>query len=147
MTIGLGIHPTERVSTHPAFYSARQSYSNSKSFCVDDSVEEFGAVEIGNDVWIGAGATLVDGIKVGNGAVIAAGAVVTANVAPYHIVGGVPARVIRARFTPEIVEFLEELRWWERDEAWLQRHARFFARPDILKANVRDENELDAGSA
>lgn len=68
---------------------------------------------IGNDVWIGAGAHILRGVTVGDGAVIASNAVVTSNVAPYEIVGGVPARVIGRRFDVQTAEKLLALRWWD----------------------------------
>ncbi len=72
-----------------------------------------GPVVIGNDVWLGDGATIMSGVRVGDGAVVAARAVVTHDVAPYAIVAGNPARTIRQRFTSEIVERLQVLRWWD----------------------------------
>lgn len=72
-----------------------------------------GGVRIGNDVWIGEGATLMSGITIGDGAVIATRAVVTQDVPPYGIVGGNPARLIRKRFDEELIERLLRLSWWE----------------------------------
>ena len=72
---------------------------------------------IGNDVWIGVGATLIDGVKIGDGAIIAAGAVVTKDVPPYAIVGGVPAKIIRYRFNEATIKDLLELKWWDYDLA------------------------------
>ena len=69
--------------------------------------------EIGNDVWIGYGAVIIGGVKVGDGAVVAAGAVVTKDVEPYSIVGGVPAKHIKYRFEKEVREKLLELKWWD----------------------------------
>ncbi|WP_407496614.1 CatB-related O-acetyltransferase [Pseudooceanicola sp. MF1-13] len=68
---------------------------------------------IGHDVWIGEGAVLRGGITIGDGAVIAGGAMVTKDVAPYTIVGGNPARVIRKRFPDEICDALQASRWWD----------------------------------
>ena len=77
-------------------------------------------VIIGHDVWIGHGATVLPGVTVGNGAVIGAGAVVSRDVAPYAIVGGVPARLIRERFGKEIAARFEKLAWWDWDHARLR---------------------------
>lgn len=70
-------------------------------------------VEIGNDVWIGSNVVILPGVKVGDGAVLAAGAVVRKDVPPYAIVGGVPAKIIRYRFSPDIIEALLRIRWWD----------------------------------
>ena len=72
-----------------------------------------GDIVIGNDVWIGYEAVVMAGVHIGNGAIIAAHAVVTKNVPPYTIVGGVPARPIRKRFDEEVIRMLETLKWWD----------------------------------
>ena len=114
---GLGVHPTNRVSTYPGFYSANV-YGATKFF-EDNEVLEYVPVTIGSDVWIGAEAIVLDGVTVGDGAVIASNAVVTVDVAPYTIVGGVPAKVIRRRFDQDMVDFLLRARWW----MWRKRSA------------------------
>ena len=70
-------------------------------------------VIIGNDVWIGHGVTVLPRVTIGDGAVLAAGAVVTKDVPPYTIVGGVPARPIRERFPRQIAERLRRIAWWD----------------------------------
>lgn len=72
-----------------------------------------GDLIIGNDVWIGAGATIMSGVKIGDGAVIAANACVVKDVPPYHIVGGNPAKILKKRFDQEIIEILLQLKWWD----------------------------------
>lgn len=72
-----------------------------------------GDIVIGNDVWIGYEAVIMAGVHIGNGAIIAARAVVTKDVPPYTIVGGVPARPIRKRFGEAVIQKLEALRWWD----------------------------------
>lgn len=68
---------------------------------------------VGNDVWIGYEAVIMAGVNIGDGAIIAAHAVVTKDVAPYTIVGGVPARPIRKRFDDGVIQKLETLKWWK----------------------------------
>lgn len=116
---GLARHPTDFVSTHPAFYSVRNQ--TSLSFTRVSHVEEVGHTRLGNDVWVGARAMILDGVTVHDGAVIAAGAVVTRDVPAYAIVGGVPARVLKYRFSSEIIAEIEASRWWEADDATLAR--------------------------
>jgi acetyltransferase-like isoleucine patch superfamily enzyme len=116
---GLGSHPTRGfVSTHPAIYAT--ATQSGPAFADRDYFAEHATVRIGNDVWIGAQALLMDGVTIGDGAVVAAGAVVTKDVAPYTIVGGVPAKPIRPRFTPEEIRFLSAFRWWDKGEDWLK---------------------------
>lgn len=123
--IGLGKHPVDHVSTSPVFYSSNNRLRS--CFYEDSSVEEKSDVCIGNDVWIGTNAIIVNDVKIGDGAVIAAGAVVTKDVPPYSIVGGVPAKVIRSRFPEETVEKLLELKWWNSDDEQLKKMAADFS--------------------
>jgi acetyltransferase-like isoleucine patch superfamily enzyme len=108
--IGLGIHPLHLKSTYPGFYTNSEYYRVEKQY--DFTGEEYKQVEIGHDVWIGARATILDGVKIGDGAVIAAGAVVTKDVPSYAIVGGVPAKVIKYRFDENRVKELLVEQWW-----------------------------------
>jgi acetyltransferase-like isoleucine patch superfamily enzyme len=72
-----------------------------------------GGVEIGNDVWIGEGATIMSGVKIGNGAIIAANSTVTKDVEHYSIVGGNPAKFLKKRFDDGLIKLLLELAWWD----------------------------------
>lgn len=118
---GLGWHPTDRLSTHPAFYSTRLQAGASFTQPGDSIAQEHELPRtiVGSDVWIGVGSIVLDGLCIGDGAVIAAGAVVTRDVPPYAIVGGVPARIIRYRFDEATITALLDWRWWELGNAQL----------------------------
>jgi len=109
--IGVGTHPMEYFATSPLFYRVNNVFGYSL-IERDYKFEEYQEIIIGNDVWIGARVIILDGVTVGDGAIIAANAVVTKDVPPYAIVGGVPAKIIRYRFSPEKVEKLLSLQWW-----------------------------------
>ena len=149
--IAIGNHPTSTwVSTHPAFFSVygqagiiytdRQRYEEIKY--VNDSDK---AVIIGSDVWIGQRVTVLNGIKIGNGSIIAAGAVVVDDTPDYSIVGGIPARVIKYRFTDEEIEFLKELKWWEKDTKWIKAHAELFDSIQKLRDKIVFESRGNLG--
>ena len=128
--IGLGKHPSrDFVSIHPAFYStlcqAQFTFSSSTSF------DEYSPINIGNDVWIGARAIVLDGVLIGDGAIIGAGSVVTKDVPAYAVVGGVPAKVLRYRFEKSEIDYLKEFKWWNRDYEWLKNNVLQFQ--DIKK--------------
>ncbi|MDO4372596.1 MAG: CatB-related O-acetyltransferase [Clostridia bacterium] len=89
---------------------------------IRDAWDNKGDTVIGNDVWIGYEAIIMPGVKIGDGAIIGTRAVVTGDVPPYTIVGGVPARPIRKRFDDETIRRLEALRWWDWDEEKLRRN-------------------------
>lgn len=80
-----------------------------------------GDIVVGNDVWIGYDAVIMAGVTIGDGAIIGTRAVVTKDVEPYSIVGGVPAKEIRKRFAPDVIETLRELQWWNWREEKIHR--------------------------
>jgi phosphonate metabolism protein (transferase hexapeptide repeat family) len=129
--INPGNHPMHRATQAHFTYRASAYFEGE----ADDA--EFFAwrrahhVHIGHDVWIGHGAVVLPGRNIGTGAVIAAGAIVTKDVAPYTIVGGNPARVIKRRFPEAIADRLAELEWWDWDHETLR-----LALPDFRKLAV-----------
>lgn len=121
-------HPMQNISTFP--------------FKVSFSLEEYEATSKGNividdDVWIGYGATILSGVHIGQGAVIAAGAVVTKDVPPYAIVGGVPAKVLKYRFPQEIIEKLMKVDYSKLDKDLIQNHV------DDLYQELKAANQLE----
>jgi len=93
---------------------------------VDKDTYSKGCVSIGSDVWVGANATILSGVTIGHGAVIAAGSVVVKPVPPYAIVGGVPAKIIKYRFSPEIINKLIRLAWWEWPQFLIEKNKNLF---------------------
>jgi acetyltransferase-like isoleucine patch superfamily enzyme len=88
-----------------------------------------GKVIIGNDVWVGHGAIILKDVTIGDGAIVSAGAVVTKDVLPYAIVGGVPAKILKFRFDDDVIKKLLEIKWWEKDNNWLKNNISIFQRP------------------
>jgi phosphonate metabolism protein (transferase hexapeptide repeat family) len=111
--IGAPNHPIDRPSQHRFTYCPEYYCAGAQRDHAFFQQRRSDRVLIGNDVWIGHAAIVLPGIKVGDGAVLAAGAVVTRDVAPYTIVGGVPARQIRERFNREIAAQLSRIAWWD----------------------------------
>lgn len=121
---GLGLHPTNGVSTSPMFYSTL--CQNGTTLSKTDKVVEFKQSKIGNDVFIGANVTVLDGVTIGDGAVIGAGAVVVDDIPAYAVAVGVPARVAKYRFDKDTIDKLLERRWWEGDADRLRTVEQFF---------------------
>ena len=119
-------HHTEWVSTFP--FGAFPSFP---SVLGQDMVAEKGNVVIGNDVWIGSGATIMSGVKVGDGAVVAANSHVCRDVPPFAIVGGNPARCIRMRFSDDVIRRMLDLKWWDFPDEAVNRLAHLLCSPNI----------------
>ncbi len=90
-----------------------------------------GDIVVGNDVWIGYEAVILSGVTIGDGAVIGARAVVTKDVPPYTVVGGVPARPIKKRFDDETIAKLQKLSWWDWDKDKINRNIHNIQNGDI----------------
>jgi acetyltransferase-like isoleucine patch superfamily enzyme len=144
--IGEVNHPLNFITTHPILYIAEGQilgYEGVPGILDEDDVIDVynipsnKKIMIGNDVWIGANAILLPGITIGDGAVIGAGAVVTKDVPPYAIVGGVPAKLIRYRFSPDEIEILLRVKWWNWDIADIRSKAHLLRDPVLFFENER----------
>lgn len=137
-----GKHPLkDNISTHPCFYAVNNvsgfSYIDSdildetgeKLFSENTYVDEEKGYfyDIGNDVWIGANATIVQGVHIGDGAVIGTNALVLKDVDPYGIYAGIPAKKIGQRFSDDEIKKLLDFKWWDKDEKWIIEHAKEFS--------------------
>jgi virginiamycin A acetyltransferase len=107
---------------HPTSYYIFKNYFHEKRVETNSK----GPVIIGSDVWIGAKSTILSGVKIGHGAVVAANSVVTSDVPPYAIVGGVPAKVIAMRFSDDIIEKFLDIKWWDWNSEKMARNKNFF---------------------
>lgn len=136
VTLAAGNHPMSYVSTSPYTYSTiRNSFTKkqlyTQEFFYTDENHKY-LCKIGNDVWIGTGATLVCGSKalnIGDGAVIAAGSVVTKDVPPYAVVAGCPAKILHYRFSDEMISKVEKEKWWDKSEEWIRESVKSFSDP------------------
>ena len=137
-----GIHPFQApfATTSPCFFSLRKQ--NGATFATQQMLNEirttdnegsFGC-EIGNDVWICEGVFINGGIHIADGAVVLAHAVVTKDVPPYAIVGGVPAKIIGYRYDEATIKWLLNVQWWNNPIAWFRAHWSLLCDIDKLKA-------------
>lgn len=117
--VGPTNHPTEYLSTHLFAFGNNGPFKNDETFKAWRADNYFADnhlnCTIGNDVWIGLNVVIKRGVKIGDGVVIAAGAVVVKDVPDYAIVGGIPARIIKYRFSDDIINSLVKLKWWNYD--------------------------------
>jgi len=138
--IGGAEHPIDWVSTSPVFQDVihsgpKRRFAKKKTMASKQTV-------IGNDVWIGHGVTIKQGVKVGDGSVVGSNSVVTKDVPPYAVVAGVPARIIKYRFSIEVIIRLKQLSWWDFPEKKLQRYAEFVEEPALFIDQVAKNEKL-----
>lgn len=139
-----GRHPISTfVSVHPFFFRGKENgFSYVEQPLFDEYVyaeEATGtSVVIGNDVWIGADAKIMEGVKIGDGAVIAANSLVLKNVEPYAVVAGVPAKTIKYRFNSEQIEYLLNIKWWDKPQKWIEENALLFSDIDAFMRGQKE---------
>ena len=110
VTIGPPDHNFNRLTTHPFLHNKKYNILEEQDLLATSKFDR--QCKIGHDVWIGCNATILRGVTIGDGAVIGANSLVNKDVPPYAIVGGVPARIIKYRFSNEIIKELLSIKWW-----------------------------------
>lgn len=133
VTIGAAEHKFDIVTTHNMMYDKFQGFIGNRGFYDPHK----GDVLIGNDVWIGANVVIKRRINIGDGAVIGAGAVVTKDIPNYAIAVGVPARVVRYRFSKETIKELKKLKWWELPDSVIRDNL------EVLSANPENPDVIE----
>lgn len=136
--IGLGQYPTFLLSTNSVFYKAGIIDKFAKEIDYDEEPRTY----IGNDVWIGNGAVVMDGVTIGDGAIVASRAVVTKNVPPYAVVGGVPAKVLKYRFSQEVISELLDWKWWESSDDQISRILPLFTDREMTIEKIRQARKV-----
>ena len=138
-------HPTSFVSSWPGFFNTinhdLMHFNDELSFNEYAICKNGKECSVGNDVWIGSDVSVLGGVTIGDGAIVGAGALVTKDVPPYAIVGGVPAKIIRYRFSQEDIDFLLSTRWWDWDLERIKKFARYFESPSALRSALLKEDE------
>lgn len=127
LIVGGAQHPMNWVSTSPVFYAVSGGTGHHLG---NNTPPPDKRTIIGNDVWIGSRVTIMQGVRISNGAVIGAGSVVTKDVPPYAIVAGVPAKIIKYRFSEEIIAKLEASKWWDLPEKVLAKYSGLMVSPE-----------------
>lgn len=139
--VGLGGHNMKVISTSPIFFSKKNA--TGYSWASKNSFDEYRKVVIGNDVWIGVNALIIGGVTIGDGAVVAAGAIVTKDVPPYAVVGGVPAKLIKYKFPNETIDKLLEIKWWDLPENIIKINVELFNKEDFSQLlNILQNNKF-----
>lgn len=137
-------------TTCPLFFSkSNGKNSQGKTFASEQMIEEFKFYDkarelvnkIGNDCWLGSNVTLIGGVEIHDGAVVLANAVVTKDVPPYAIVGGVPAKVIGYRYDGETILFLQKTKWWNNQPEWFEKNWRLLNDIEALKEFFNQNNK------
>jgi virginiamycin A acetyltransferase len=149
VTLGASAHHLDRATTHTF------PWLPIDGGFVDDPGISVEPLYVGHDVWIGCNAVVLSGLRVGDGAAIAAGAVVTSDVPAYAVVAGVPARIVRLRYSEQLVSRLSALLWWEWPDEVLRKNVKLFQAPldervieelEGVAASLKDDRQISARS-
>ena len=127
--IGLPGHSINTISSSPIFSNVHNGTQS--SWVKKDMPNKPFDVMIGNDVWIGYRVMIPGSVTIGDGAVIAAGSVVVKDVPPYAIVGGVPAKIIKYRFSQDVIDKLLEIRFWEKSDEEIKKNLDLFQKENL----------------
>ncbi|MFD1330641.1 CatB-related O-acetyltransferase [Methylopila musalis] len=158
VSIAQSEHPTDHMTTYPISFNANLYFLSDPYFssvAINRRPSSSETATVGHDVWIGEGAFIRSGVEIGHGAIIAAHAVVVKDVPPYSIVAGCPARIIRLRFSQDIVSHLLAIEWWNYDVSLLSsvmdrpsEFVRKFKSSDMKILNVRtyDVRRIEKGA-
>lgn len=134
--IGMGTHTLDKISTSPIFTESKNGTKH--SWVKVSAVNPFKRVKVGNDVWIGVRTMVMGGVTIGDGAVIGAGSIVTKDIPPYAVVAGVPAKVIRYRFSQEQIDALLANPWWNLPEEQLREKIELFQSSDNIEEKINE---------
>ena len=137
--IGPGAHPTNLLSPNSIFYKKGSWKWNHLWGVGIDFKEENYPVKIGHGVWIARRCMVMDGVTIGDGAIVAAGAIVTKDVPPYAVVGGVPAKILKYRFPKDIIERLLNIEWWNLPDEEITKVIDLFHKPN---PSLEDLNKI-----
>lgn len=132
-----GNHTMKSLSTYPFQYLFDEWGLDVKN--ITDTWDNKGDIIIGNDVWIGYEAVVMQGVHIGDGAIIGSKAVVTSDVLPYAIVGGIPAKLIKKRYVDGVIEKLLQMKWWNWDDEKVKNNLQ-----NILKCNIEELLKLES---
>ena len=136
--IGTASHTLNNISTSPIFTLKQNATGYVWTEESIDHSNDTKQVNIGNDVWIATRVIIKDGVTIGDGAVIGAGAVVVKDIPPYAVVGGVPAKVIKYRFSQPIIDKLLQLQWWNASDEKLKNNISYFQSEDITLEKLEE---------